>query len=192
MRALLVAAMSSSVAHAEPPGLTVPTARPVEHKSKSVAMWFTLGTMTAGTALLALDVPLAQHSTCTDSCALLEVIAVTGGAALLVGPSIGHLYAGHLWNAGLGIRLGGMVSLGIGWLVLMPCMQPNGPSGGTCAMGGTLATLGALATVAGTVTEVATTPSAVDDYNRAHATLTLAPIRTQDGIAPGLALAGRF
>jgi hypothetical protein len=202
--AVLAVLLASSIAHAQPPGLTDPTVdQPLKLKKKSTAMWLTLGTMAAGAGLFAAGEALYQQPGCYNSCLPQQGLAIVGGAALLVGPSVGHIYAGHTWNAGLGIRLGGMTTFALGWLALAPCFvhpaavqtpvdpQNNGSSS-TCAIGGAAVALGAIATVAGTVTEVATTPSAVEDYNRAHAALTVAPIQTQNGIAPGVALAGRF
>ena len=62
-------------------------------------------------------------------------------------------------------------------------------------LGGIAATGGPIAVVVGTIDEIATTPDAVHAYNDAHAasaTFGLAPIRTHDGVVPGVVLAGRF
>ncbi len=201
MRALLLAVTlaSTSVASAQPPGLTEPTAPPAAHKQTRTAMWLTLGTMAAGAGLFALGEAMYQQPGCYNSCVPQQGIAVVGGAALLVGPSIGHIYAGHTWNTGLAIRASGIATFGLGMLAASRCFgypgigAPSASEQRACNTGSMAAVLGAVATAVGTVTEVATTPSAVDDYNRAHASLTLAPIRAQDGsIAPGLAFAGQF
>jgi hypothetical protein len=113
-----------------------------------------------------------------------------GAVGLLVGPSIGRIYAHHTFSAGLVIRLVGFGGVVVGESIASACL--NGPRT-TCPdtpvhitpavelMAGVMA-LGALF-------DLATTSEAVDDYN---ASLVVAPIRTRDGTAPGLAYAGRF
>ena len=161
-------------------------------------MWLTLGTMAAGASLFAAGEALYQQPGCYNSCLPQQGLAIVGGTALLVGPSVGHIYAGHTWNTGLAMRASGMVTFGIGWIAMTRCWDypvsfpPSAQERASCNRGSIAVGLGAVATVAGTIIEVATTPSAVDDYNRAHASLTVAPIQTQNGIAPGVALAGRF
>jgi hypothetical protein len=188
MRALVLAViLVSSIAHAQPPGLTEPTAPQFAPKKKSTAMWLTLGTMAAGAGLLAVGEAQQQSG-----------VAILGGAALLVGPSIGHIYADHTWNTGLAVRASGVATFGVGMLAASRCWAypdispPSASEQRTCNIGSAAAMVGAIAAVVGTITEVATTPSAVEDYNRAHASFTVAPIQTQNGIAPGVALAGRF
>lgn len=204
MRTVLVAslALSTAVADAQvggPPGLTPPSERHAARKTTTTAMWLTLGTTAAGAGLFFLGESLYQTPGCYNSCYPQQAVAVVGGAAFFVGPSLGHVYAGHTWNAGLGLRLGGIAAFGLGWLAMAPCFAHPANAGDqsqSCQVGGIAVTGGAIATLVGTVYEIASTPDAVHAYNREHgfdATLSVAPVRTRDGgVVPTVGLAVRF
>ncbi|MCA9679968.1 MAG: hypothetical protein H6709_10240 [Kofleriaceae bacterium] len=98
----------------------------------------------------------------------------TGTAALLLGPSAGHWYAGHYLTPGLGLRVGGAavavvgVAAGFGACFDQEC--DRGPY--VAAM-----VLGTGAYVADVVWDLATTGDAVDAWNREHGLdVGLAPI----------------
>ena len=196
MRALVVLMLVCGVAHAEPPGLTPPVPVEVQAPPKSVAtaMWLSLGTTLGGLVLSAIGSSMQGSASCGNGCEPGSALSLVGDVAFLVGPSLGHAYAGHTWNTGLAMRVGGLVSFGLGMIVVLPCAVGGTGDSGSCTAGVVAATGGAVALLAGTVVEIATVPGAVHDYNRAHAApvVTFAPVATPRGLAPGVAIAGRF
>jgi hypothetical protein len=178
MRALLALLAFTTVAHAEPE----PSPEP---KSADAATWWSIGVTAGGVAALA---GMAASHDKGQQAALMSM----GGLAVLVGPSLGHIYAHDPWTVGLGLRATGFTLAvltesfaQIGGVQGSGCTHDchsNGPSTGA------LATAGVIALV-GTLFDLATTPEAVHRYN---ATLVVAPVQARDGVAPGLALAGQF
>jgi hypothetical protein len=178
MRALLALLAFTTVAHAEPDPAPEP-------KSAEAATWWSIGVTTGGVAAL---VGMAASHDKGQQAALMSM----GGLSLLVGPSIGHIYAHDPWTAGLALR-----GAGFTLAVLAESFAQIGVSGtGRCISDchsngpstGALATAGVIALV-GTLLDLGTTPEAVHRYN---ATLVVAPVQARDGVAPGLAFAGQF
>ena len=174
MRALLALLAFTTIAHAEP-----------EPKSAEAATWWSVGVTAGGVA--ALVGSAASHDQGQQA-----ALMAMGGLAVLVGPSIGHIYAHDPWTLGLGIR-----ATGFTLAVLAESIGQIGTSGyGRCAVDchstgpstGALATAGVIALV-GTLFDLGSTPAAVHRYN---ATLVVAPVQARDGVAPGLAFAGHF
>jgi hypothetical protein len=113
-----------------------------------------------------------------------------GTVTLLVGPSAGHWYAGHVVTTGLGIRAAGLVTAGVGIDLLVGC---DGEPGCSTTPGWSLVGAGFGVMVAGAVWDSVTARGAVRDWNQRHA-VTLVPARLPSarGDALGLALVGRF
>ena len=184
---LVVALLGSTAAAAEP----APTPAP---KSPVTALWLSLGTSAAGLGLVLVGADAGIRPQAYGQARGIELpLAAVGGAALLVGPSLGSAYAGRFWNGGTALRLAGV---GIGAAGLALAVQPSrGPEGALNVGPYFLLGGGAAVYLAGAVYEIATTPRAVRRYNRRTLELSLspAPLATPGGrIAPGLALAGRF
>jgi hypothetical protein len=200
--AFAFALVASSTAHAQP-GMVEPQPPRASPKSTAAAVSLALGTTAAGVVMLAIGANMEKN--CFGTCTGADTLERFGALAVVVGPSLGHVYAGHTWNAGLGIRLAGMAALGVGVIAMLPCYvtasvpagtgnYSNGNSSATCEIGKAALLLGATATVVGTLTEIVTSASAVSDYNDAHSlpAITVTPIRTVSGVAPGLSFVGRF
>jgi hypothetical protein len=175
MRALLALLAFTTVAHAEPDPAPEP-------KSAEAATWWSIGVTAGGVAALA---GMAASHDKGQQAALMSM----GALSVLVGPSIGHIYAHDPWTVGLALRGAGftlaVMAESFGQVCAMgsqDCHFSNGPSTGA------LATAGVIALV-GTLLDLATTPEAVHRYN---ATIVVAPVQARDGVAPGLAFAGQF
>ena len=202
-----------SLAHAQPsfggpPSMVEPSAPPPSsgHKSRSTAVLLALGAMAATTALTV--VAGNASANCLDNCAGPNAAFVLSGLAMVVSPSAGQIYAGRRVTPAMVTRFAGVTAMGLGWLAIVPCMVRNGAvvagqgatlssgPGDACGIGAAALTGGLIAAFVGTVWDVAATPAAVDAYNRAHdaraARLSIAPIATASGVAPGIALGGRF
>ena len=109
-------------------------------------------------------------------------------AAFLVGPTMGHVYAGRTWNRWLAVRIGGIVVTLLGAALTGNCDGPCGP-------GLPIAAVGAAAYLVGAIGEIASAPGAANEYNREHhvgTQLTLSPIPTRCGSGPGIGLVGWF
>ena len=166
-----------------PPGLTprsAPVAPPIpaeRHAAKSGTVAFLASAVTTagGCGLFALGEK-------THSSALYDV----GGLLAFLGPTVGHTYSGKTWNGGLAVRLVGLGATVVGVAMFI---------GGQQDIGGALFLGGSATYLTGSLYEIATAPEAANEYNRAggfEPTLTLAAMKTRDGAAPALALAGRF
>jgi hypothetical protein len=169
------------------------TGDPAEYTSPSTALALSLGTTLGGVGLVALGESLGKNSSLGDT------MLVAGSLAATIGPSLGHVYAGHTWNGGLGMRLAGGVVVLTGAMVAFsacPLFDPcTGQQKSTADFGGIIAVGGALLYGSGLVYEIATAPAAARENNREHSTsvgLTFAPVRSRNGTSPGLALVGRF
>lgn len=147
----------------------------VGERSPSAALAWSLVPTLAGLGLIAIGGKTESGP--------LEVAGVTG---LVVGPSLGHVYAGSGWG-GLAMRAGGVLAMGVG-LSLAFCPDGCGPGDKSELEQKTGAALfygGGALYVVGMLFEIATAPSAADTYNRTHH-ITVTPTPT------GVALAGRF
>jgi hypothetical protein len=170
--------VTTSLAAAEPPG------RAPARKNPRTGLVLALGGTAAGfgLALWTVEYNLRPQATNGDAAWL-----YVGGVAAMFGPSIGRLYAhASIISPGSVTR-----SLGLGVAALglaAALVSQNGrPARVAAEIGGGLL-------VAGAVYDIATTPSAVERYNR-NLDITLAPtaLRAHDGsLAPGFAFAGRF
>jgi hypothetical protein len=204
---LLLAATTTAVADPPPPAPPSPR----------TALWLSLGTTLGGlaTILVAADVGIRPQAYYAGAVNNLEpTLAVVGGVALLVGPSVGRIYGhAHLWNTGAALRLAGVLAFGGTALVVLGQKNNGGGFGGPIEIAAASVVGGGLY-IAGTTVEIATTPRDVDRasappsggaarsskagpcdrYNREHgATLSLVPIRARDGaLVPGLAVTGRL
>lgn len=121
-----------------------------------------------------------------------SAVSTLGAIGFLIGPTAGHVYAGHTWNAGLGIRLAslGAVVMGVASCSNDGCTDGNGGGAAALIIGGVIG-FGV-----GTVYEVATAPQAARDYNREHGLdlqLSVIPVRdARNTTSPGFGLVGRF
>lgn len=101
-------------------------------------------------------------------------MVVGGLLGLAVGPTLGHLYAGHPWNTGLQIRLASLASGTVG-LALFAASDPFGssPNEGMATVGAVLVVASAIAYGAGTFYEIVTSTDA--PRRRKNRSVTLAP-----------------
>jgi hypothetical protein len=113
-----------------------------------------------------------------------------GAIAFLVGPTVGHVYAGQTWSPWLGLRLAS-----VGMPLLGALYDSTQPSRG-CDLGcGGLALgvlLGAAVYTTGMIGEIIDAPYAARRHNEAEVSLTVTPIATRTGTAPGIGLIGSF
>lgn len=117
-------------------------------------------------------------------------LGALGALGFGLGPSLGQWYGGRTWNPGLATRLGGAVVGGAGALLVFGCS--DGETGETCNFGGDGVLLGAAAYLAGTVYEIVTAPAAARALAKHRARVVVVPMRGNEQIVPGLALASRF
>ena len=185
------AMLFSTVAAAEPPGDT-PARAP--QRDRSTALWMSLSTTLGGLGLVlvAADVGIRPQAYPNEQWLQPPLVAI-GSAALLVGPSLGSAYAGRFWNGGTGMRLAGLAIAGAGFA---EGLASRGEGASVDPGPYLMLAAGGFLYLVGATYEIATTPRAVDLYNREHgvsAQLSLAPIRARDGsIAPGVSLSGQF
>jgi len=113
-------------------------------------------------------------------------ISTTGTILFLVGPTTGHIYAGHTLNGGLAARAIGVVAGIAGLGLVLSCFDDCGTDNNS-DVGGVLLIGGGLLYVGGGLYEIATAPDAAHRYNREHGfEATVVPTGN------GIALAGRF
>jgi hypothetical protein len=122
-------------------------------------------------------------------------LIVSGAVVMVLGPSLGNWYAHEGWSTGLGLRLAGSLSFGIGTSVLAAGLFKQGHTGSDIV--GAVLTLSGMATfVAGTVCDVVQAHRSVGTYNHEHAAqrLSIAPTVTRaDGVQrTGFAIVGTF
>lgn len=106
-------------------------------------------------------------------------------AAWIALPSLGHLYAHDWLSKGLVIRTLGLAGIALG--TRQTC--EDAPCGGDFLI---IASIGAVIT--GTIWDLASAPSAADEYNASHAHTTLAPavLTPPSGPVVGLGINGTF
>jgi hypothetical protein len=188
MRAAVVTAAilaSSSIASAQPPGLTTPSmpaldARPLmakplrAPKQRGTAIALSL----AGTLA-----PVVVLGMAADAADPIGLVMVAGISAILL-PSAGHWYAGNYLTIGTGIRLLGGV---IGTIALSALVRADEVGNLEDAFW-----LGTLGVGIGAVYDIATAGSAVDSWNREHAE-SITPTAMMIGTSGyGVGVAGRF
>ena len=163
-----------------PPGmtpihLTQPAIVPVgSPKDPATAVWLSLGVTAGGLGLVALGDSLK-----------VPAITTTGSIAFVIGPTTGHIYAGHTANAGLAARGIGTLAAFVGAIFIVSCI--DGCSNGNGDTGAVLFVGGGLLYVGGGIYEIATAADAVHTYNREHG--------FEANVVPtgnGVALVGRF
>ncbi|HEY5925925.1 MAG TPA: hypothetical protein VIV11_29760 [Kofleriaceae bacterium] len=168
----------ASLAHAQP-GLTPPSLTPSLEASPPQPL---RRPKDRGTAILAslggTVAPLLIMMSIGGSTEPEKPIVLFGVAAVLL-PSAGHWYAGKFFTTGMGIRLAGGLVATAGIAALA------GDDDGTVSAAPAL--LGLAAVGVGVVWDLATAPSAVDAWNRKHATVTAAPMKVGSGYGVGLA-----
>jgi hypothetical protein len=181
--AVLVAVLAfATLARAQPPGLTPPSgaqpapqlqATPLRKKERGTAAVLSLG----GTV-----VPFLIMMSIGNSSEPEYPVLAFGATAILL-PSAGHWYAGKILTTGMGIRAvsGVVATVSIGILA-----QSDGDASGPAV--GALVGLGGLAI--GAIYDLATAGSAVDEWNRKHATVMPTALVLRDGY--GVGLAGTF
>ena len=148
-----------------------------ERKSTGEAFALSGGSTMAGVVLLG----IASHWSSAPA-------GYTGAALVLVGPTLGHIYAGDTWNTGLAVRLGSSATFVLGAGLALRCIDTCSDSDSTVATVGALLGLFSAITYAGaTFYEIGTAPEAAAKYNREHhLDVTVVPTGT------GLAVAGTF
>jgi hypothetical protein len=112
-----------------------------------------------------------------------DVVGKIALASVMIGPSVGHIYAGKFLTIGLGVRVAGFA-------VAMSATQSDdlGDALGRIMIGGILLASGAIA-------DLATVGKSVNEYNAEHARIvpTVTPVMDPNGsIRPQVGLAGRF
>jgi len=139
--AVLVLLGLTAAAHAQAPGDTepLPPPPPIEDKSPGTALGLSLGVTLAGYATEVAGI--ASNN---------SALAVTGALAGAIGPTTGHIYAGHTWNTGLATRLAGAGVATVGIVVMFDacpifgntCDHSQADVGGAIAVAGSLAYFG--------------------------------------------------
>jgi len=188
---VVLLAFAARAASAQAPGqVAAQPARPAasaSRKSPAAAIGMSLGVYLVGAAIPPAGVPAA----------------VVSLGLQMVGPSLGHFYAGRVWTTGLGLRLGGLATAAIGVALYVqnrtPCSDwvcvGFSPSNGVGSLGVAMLLVGATGILVGAIHDIATAGRDARDYNRRHGldvTVAPAPIRAANSTAPGLALVGRF
>lgn len=171
MKSLLLVIAVCSTAYAQAPGET-PVVRPARHKSLLDAYLITWAATAAPVVAAAI---VGENGPRTTA----NVTGAIACAALVLGPSAGHWYAGHYVTTGLVLRA--TAAVGVAGLVVT---DPHAQNLGLLIVGGTMA-VGLWE--AGTIVDLATLPRAI---RRANANVQLVPILTHE--TQGLALAGSF
>ncbi len=145
-------------------------------KSEALALGLAIG----GTAIGPSLVMLAFDNDAYDTRLHAEYvpIMITGCAAIVLGPSLGNVYAGKLWSTGLGLRLAGGAVLGAGVASLY---DPYSTEGDRVLL---IAGIGLL--VAGTALDLRDSVITTRAHNRAFV---IAPLV---GPISGLSVAGSF
>jgi hypothetical protein len=183
-----------SLAHAQIAEPNTPA--PVE-LSEDRAVYLSLGATAIGAAALA-----GNYATDGEHSGTFTALALT---SFVVGPSMGHFYAGDRWTTGLTIRLAGGSLVALGAAMDDTSCHTNVSWGASDTHSGTerecseslktpVLFTGAAVLVVGAIIDVASTPSAVRVRNareraRFH-DIALAPRVTDRDV--GLTLSGRF
>src|SRR5262245_50589491 len=102
---------ATGVAMAQP-GAPVPAPVPPRappqtdgERSESAALWLSLGGTAASWGLLVLSPRMGSSG---------EEVALLGGLGTILGPSLGHIYAGRFGTPGLGLRTAGLGAASLG------------------------------------------------------------------------------
>lgn len=111
-----------------------------------------------------------------------------------LGPTIGNVYAGDVWNLGLQTRLAGAGFLVVGGAMVLGCYRESCNSSTVAYLGGGMLVVGSLTYVVGAAIEIGNAYGAANAHNmrleERRSRLSLVPVvRTTDA---GLAIAGTF
>lgn len=177
--------------------VALPSARAEPHdgepKSATVATSLALGGSLLGPALWAVAL---TNGTNTDALhGAFAPLVVSGSIAMVFGPSLGNWYAHQSWSTGLGLRLAGGASFGLGASMLASTLFEDGHSANN-AIAAVFVVAGMATFATGTVLDVVEAHRAVRTYNREHAapSVMLTPVvsRVDGATHTGLAVVGAF
>ena len=199
VRVLVVAfvALLAVPARAQPsrtPPLAAPAPAPIvptsSRKSPTVAVAISLG-VTVGSLALMVAGSAGDHDGDGEESPLVAPAAI----GFLLGPTTGHWYAGRFATPATGVRA---IALGAGMLsgiVMVGCALGGNGDDGACSLA-IAGMVGSSVTysIAG-IYEIVGAASSATAYNRRHGLdLAVTPTATpaNGGIAPGLAVTGRF
>lgn len=159
-------------------------AEPVEPRSPGTAVFLSAGATVAGIAMLAAERTTSDYD-------VQRALAIGGLAAIAIGPTLGHAYAGRAWNTGLKVRL---ISLGVAIGSLAIGLAACPPFSGACNSDGAVAIAGVGFVGGGLTYAGATLYEIVDAGNAARRSnerrqLQIVPAT---GTGPGVTLVGTF
>ena len=161
------------------PALAQPAARePPEEKSEQTALGLSLLGTIAPVALLIGAAKADQPE-----------LATAGAIGMLVGPSLGHWYAGRYVTGGMLVRGGGtalMLAGVVRAIGSLDCEERCSDDGGV------LMAAGAVMFVGGTLYDLATAGRAARAWNEQHLDLGPTVVRGASGPVPGFGVAGSF
>lgn len=181
---LLFTLLASTAARAEPAPLSD------DQKDPWTALELSAGVTLGGLATATLIAPIAWSEGAPGS--IVGGLVVVGAAGFLVGPTVGHLYAGEGWNAWTTVRASAFAAPLVG-LAADAVLGNHGGRDFAPSAGIALGVIGgALLYTVGMIGETASAPFAASDYNARRVTLSIAPIQTRTGMTTGLGLAGTF
>jgi hypothetical protein len=158
-------------------------------KDPAIATELSLGVTGGGVALLVSGLLVRGHQPHAA-----PPLFVAGALVVIAGPSIGHIYTEDVANGWLAAEVGGLGAgaLGVG----IALAELDSHTGKDDLMVGLCAALfagGGLAFVIGAGGNLATAARSADAYNHDHQLeMRVAPMAASNGIAPGVALSGRF
>lgn len=174
--------LTASPALAQPgasPVLTQPAGEPLEAKSEQAAL---------GLSLLGTVVPFAV--TVAAASADQPELALAGAIGMLVGPSLGHWYAGRFVTGGMLMRGAGAALMLGGVVQALDELGCDGSCGSSD--GATLVIAGAAVFVGGTLYDLATAGRAARKWNERHLDMGPTVVSSASGPVPGLGVAGSF
>ncbi len=161
-------------------------AREADERSPGVALALSGGITLGGIALTAYGSTLTPGRS-EDTAVALGIITTA------VGPTIGNIYAGDVWNAGLGMRLAsvGMGLVGVTMIAASQCfIECREGSPGLASAGSVVFVGGMVLYGAGTVYEIGNAYAATRRHNARAARTTVVPVVTAE--VAGVSLAGSF
>ncbi len=176
---IAVMALTPSIASADevappPPPMQATTVQPEEWKSPLVAMLLSVGAtgvpIAAAAAVFRDDDGNGQYP---------DALWAIGGVAVLIGPSVGHWYAGKYFTLGLVARATGFA---------LGAFAVNGRGHEDDKLGALL--VGGACLVGGAIYDLATADRSAREYNFEHAKKllpTVAPVASGTGVQIGLA-----
>ncbi|MBL8623286.1 MAG: hypothetical protein JNK64_18385 [Myxococcales bacterium] len=181
---------ATALAQSSPPAAPVAAPAPTDaaEVSPNTALGLSVGVTLAGVGLVGLGWNALDSAASTGP--VPEVLLGAGVAAVGLGPTVGHWYAGRVMTRGLATRLAGTAAVLGGAALLIAdsacddCERPD-VSAGDLLMG-----LGVAAIVVGTVDDIVSAPGAARRTNAAQRRVTVTP--TISPRQAGLAVAGTF